>query len=93
MDMLKSKYSPPHKFRVSEFHYSAGEIIEGSMRTGNCFVMAGTCSYEFSNKYRVGLTSGEYIQLSEGTYQLIVGDQDDLHIIVVWELPELANSE
>ena len=90
-ESLKSKYSPPHKFRVSEFHYPAGEIVDGSMRTSRCFVMTGTCSYKYRDKCEVELKSGEYVELPDGAYQLTVGEQNDLHIVVVWEIPALVN--
>jgi len=90
IDILKSKYSPSSKFRVSEFRYPAGEIVDGSMRSGKCFVITGSCSFGYIDKPKIDLQSGEYIQLPEGAYQLIVSECDALHIIVVWELPELA---
>ena len=63
------------------------------MRAGKCFVMTGSCSYKYRDKCEVELESGEYVELPEGSYRLTVGEQNDLHIIVVWGISEAVDRE
>ena len=87
LDVLKARYSPPERFRVTEYCYPAGESITASMRAGKCFVVGGACVYKRIGYEELELSDGDFVELPEGTYQLTVADDGDVRILFVWELP------
>ena len=58
------------------------------MLAGKCFAMSGSYAHRFDSRYKVELKSGEWSELPEGSYELTVGDDSDVHMIRVWEIPE-----
>lgn len=88
VDTLRTKFSPPEKFRVSEFKYPAGGNYGGSMLSGKCFVLKGDVTYHYDG-YDVHLVEGEVGQLPQGSYTADVGEKSDLEFVVVWEIPAM----
>ncbi|MEM9360740.1 MAG: hypothetical protein AAGB04_31585, partial [Pseudomonadota bacterium] len=72
VELLRAKFAPPQKFRVSEFKYAAGVKYNGSMLPGKCFVLKGNVTYQYDN-YEIHLAEGEVGQLPQGSYTAIAG--------------------
>lgn len=85
-EALRSIFSPPEKFRVSEFEYASGASYGGSMLSGKCFVFRGSVTYHYDG-FDVHLVAGEVGELRQGRYTADVGNESDLEIVVVWEIP------
>ena len=85
---IRARFQPASAFRIGSFRYPAGTTINGSMRAGTCFVLQGRCQYDFGAA-AARLASGDIAQLPEGPYMLQVIDQDELEIVMCWELPRV----
>lgn len=88
VEVLRAKFSPPQKFRVSEFKYPAGENYGGSMLSGKCFVLKGNVTYHY-DECDIHLVEGEVGQLPQGSYNANVGEDSELEFVVVWEIPTM----
>lgn len=83
---LKELFSPPERFRVSEFKYPAATVTSGAMLPGKCFAFMGSVIFDFGpNSIRVD--AGKYAVLPGGSYQLRVDKEEDARIAMVWEIP------
>ena len=83
-DAVRSRF-PPEKYRVSAYRYPALTKFNGAMRRGTCHVLGGTCRYFFDRE--VTLSAGDVAELPEGTYSMEVVGDDELVIVLCWELP------
>jgi hypothetical protein len=83
---LRTKFSPPEKFRVSEYKYLAGESCGGSMLAGKCFVLQGDVTYHYDD-CDLHLLEGEVAELPRGSFTLTAGTESDVELILVWEIP------
>jgi hypothetical protein len=63
--------------------------MNGVMRQGTCHVIKGTCRYLFDSS--VTLVPGDVAELPAGAYSLEVLGDDELIIVVCWELPFEVN--
>jgi len=81
---VRSRF-PPEKYRVSAYRYPPEAKFGGVMRRGTCHVVAGACRYIFEIDVR--LQAGDVAELPEGHYSLEVLGQDEVVIILSWELP------
>jgi mannose-6-phosphate isomerase-like protein (cupin superfamily) len=86
LSRLRERYSPPDRFRVSEYVYPTGTETTSSMLAGKCFVLAGTLVFEFPT-FEVTVRQGEFADLPQGTHQLRVVGEQDAKLIFVWEIP------
>jgi hypothetical protein len=82
------KLFPSSSYRVSIFNYPAGTKFPGSMREGRCYVITGRCTYSFGDS-NLELSTGEYANLQQGNYILTVAPEEDLEIVIVWDLSKL----
>ena len=80
---------PPEKYRVSAYRYPPQAKFSGVMRRGTCHVVAGVCRYIFESE--VMLQAGDVAELPEGHYSLEVLGEDEVVIILCWELPFECN--
>ena len=76
---------PSEKYRVGVYEYPALTKFHGAMREGTCHVIKGTCRYLFDSE--VTLRPGDVADLPEGAYSLEVLGDDDLVVVLCWELP------
>lgn len=83
---LQTKFSPPEKYRVSEYKYLAGENCGGSMLAGKCFVLQGEVTYHYDH-YDIHLFEGEVAELPQGRFTLTAGQESAVELILVWEIP------
>jgi len=86
-DLLKSRYSPRSKYRVSGYDYESGSSIPGAHRKGMMFVISGSCKYTFGEHSAI-LHKGSYFDIQSGTYQLSVLGNKSLKIVFVWDIGE-----
>jgi hypothetical protein len=85
---IRKLYMPPENYRVSAFHYPAGTIFSGSMRSGQVYVIEGSCEYRFLEiSEPISLLAGETLQLPEGEYEMEVTSTDPVFLVLVWEIP------
>jgi hypothetical protein len=83
---VRRLFAPAWKYRLSTYRHPAGTVFQGSMRASTCFVLKGQCLYRRGSEV-TALCAGDVAQLPEGEYELTVGADDELRIIMVWELP------
>lgn len=85
---LKELFTPPERFRVSEFKYPAATTTSGAMLPGKCFAFMGSVVFDFgANSIRVD--ADKYAVLPGGSYQLRVDEGGDARIVLVWEIPTI----
>ena len=83
-DALRRMYVPAERYRISRRRYPAHTKFSGSMRPGLVYVLRGSCTYSF--EHSVQLEARSIGNLPGGPYSFDVGDED-LEIVLVWELP------
>jgi hypothetical protein len=76
---------PSEKYRVSVYRYRSKTRFGGVMRRGSCHVLAGACRYVFATD--VTIQAGEVAELPGGDYSFEVLGEDELVIVLCWELP------
>jgi hypothetical protein len=81
---VRSRY-PSEKFRVSVYRYPAATRLRGATRRAICHVLCGIGRYTFARE--VTLRGGDVAEFPEGQYSLEVIGDDELVIVVCWELP------
>jgi hypothetical protein len=84
VEAIKKLFSSSN-YRVSSFNYPAGTKFPGSMREGRCYVITGRCTYSYGDS-NLELSTGEYANLEKGSYVLTVAPEEDLEIVIVWDL-------
>ena len=87
LEKVKELYSSGH-YRVSHVKYPASTQLPGCMRAGECYVISGSCVYLFG-ALKIALSSGEYTKLPKGSYILEVSPNENLEIVLVWDLSDL----
>lgn len=91
-ETVRSKFVPRHHYRVTRYCFPKGATFEGSMQSGRCFVLRGRCRYSFADATTV-MSRGEFADLPAGSYVLEVVGEDELELVVSWQLPEAFWSE
>lgn len=88
LDSIRARHAPPEWHRVSQYRYPAGTRFLDALRTGTCYVLAGSCTYRPRSRLGrdIHLTAGTWTVLEEGKYELEVGGEE-LVIVFAWKLP------
>lgn len=84
-DTIRALHAPANRYRISRKSFPRGASFPGAMRKGTCFVLEGVCRYRTPEP--VDLHAGQYAEIAEGEYEFeVLGDQDVV-LVMVWELP------
>jgi hypothetical protein len=86
---IRAKY-PSEKYRVSVQRYPARARTDGVTRAALCHVVSGAAEYEFEGGVEL-LEAGEIAELPGGRYRLEVVGDEELVVIMCWELPFSVN--
>jgi hypothetical protein len=86
VERLRDIFSPPDRYRVSEFMYPAATVTSGAMLGGKCFAFSGSVTFEYGDN-RIQIDAGNCAQLPMGSYLLRTEDKGDTKIVIVWEIP------
>lgn len=86
---LKKIFSPPTRFRVSDYRWPPHCEVGRSMRAGKCFVFSGTCKFIFTNS-ELTLDSGEWAELPTGQHTMVNVSDCEAETVFVLEIPNLG---
>ena len=86
--LLRKRFSPSSKYRVSSSTYQPGAHFPGTTREGLIFILAGECQYEFSDS-KVTLREGTYARLPSGHYWFSAIGNNPVTTIDVWDLEQV----
>lgn len=86
-ESIRTKFRPESEWRISRFEYPAGSTIDGAMRSGECFVLAGEVCYA-NSECSTMLAKGDIAALPSGKYSLRVIGDHSAQIVMCWPLSE-----
>jgi hypothetical protein len=89
-ERIRQLFQPSHEFRISKYEYPARTEFPGVMRSAMCFLLCGSCRYDFESA-SVTLAAGEVCDLPSGAYNLKVLGDEGVTIVQVWNLTELVD--
>jgi hypothetical protein len=85
---IRELFRPAGRFRVSSYEYPAGAEFGEASRQGLCYVLRGRITYRFEGiSFDISLSEGEFANLPEGSRLVIVGKNEAVSLVMVWELP------
>jgi hypothetical protein len=82
---IRKLHTPAECYRVSTYSYAPGATFRGAMRPGLCYILQGSCRYDFG--FKILLRKGQVARLPGGEYDFAALGDDGVVVTLVWELP------
>ncbi|MDJ0938256.1 MAG: hypothetical protein QNJ00_00700 [Woeseiaceae bacterium] len=86
LQAIAKHFASPAKYRLAERRYPAGEEVMEITRDASIFVVGGAINIR-ANDGEASLESGQYANLSEGTYFIRSLTAREALIVFAWLLP------
>lgn len=87
LEAIRLLFQPAGHYRVSWNRYPPEAAFEGWSRAGRRYIISGRCVLKAgSDSWE--LSSGDYVDVSEGDYYFSVLGDSPVELVSVWELPE-----
>jgi quercetin dioxygenase-like cupin family protein len=88
LDKIREPFIPADRFRVSSYEYPSGAEFAGASTEGVCYVLQGQITYRFEKfSFEISLSAGEFANLPAGSHLVLVGKEQAVSLVKVWELP------
>jgi quercetin dioxygenase-like cupin family protein len=78
---LRRQFSPPGKYRVSQYTYPVGSEAHGATSRGAIHVFSGACRFSIGSE-EVLLSEGDAIEHGNGRYNIKV--VEDESCLITW---------
>lgn len=86
IEAVRRLFTPPERYRISEYRYPQGTKFNGNMRPGIVYTLEGECEYRFPSA-AVHLRCGQYAKLPGGDYEVEALGSGELVVVLAWQVP------
>lgn len=89
-DYLDNLYGNDNKYRVSKHIYTTGEVVNGSCHEGKCYVIEGSCKFQFSDGSELIVEAGDMFNFPSGSYEISTSESTGVKYALVWDVAKIA---